>query len=113
MVITRNEMDFVLTDDELFCAYKEQQHAWDLSQMRESYDLLDLVRPREARLITEALADRFYEDLAYNYRDLITKWGAEDEETLDEAEGRALRFALAQLSGSLGVDWTEPRHEQP
>lgn len=107
MVISRNGMDFVLTEDELFCAYKEQQHAWDLSQMSDTYDLDELHDPN--LIVPERLKTQFYEDLAYNYRWFLTKWGEEDEETLDEAESRALRIALGQLSASLSK---EQDHEQ-
>lgn len=74
------EYEFELTEQERFDAYCEQQHVWDADYVRNIYG-----EEIEQMCKTEAEIDAFIEDIAYEMRRLVDKYGVSEEYALDEA----------------------------
>ena len=74
------EHEFELTEQERFDTYCEQEHIWDADYVRNIYG-----EEIEQMCKTEAEIDAFIEDIAYEMRRLVDKYGVGEEYALDEA----------------------------
>ena len=74
------EYEFELTEQERFDTYCEQEHIWDADYVWNIYG-----EEIEQMCKTEAEIDAFIEDIAYEMRRLVDKYGVSEEYALDEA----------------------------
>lgn len=74
------EYEFELTKQERFDTYCEQEHIWDADYVWSIYG-----EEIEQMCKTEAEIDAFIEDIAYEMRRLVDKYGVSEEYALDEA----------------------------
>ena len=74
------EYEFELTKQERFDTYCEQEHIWDADYVRDIYG-----EEIEQMCKAEAKIDAFIEDIAYEMRRLVDKYGVSEEYALDEA----------------------------
>ena len=94
MKIERNGKQYELTPEELFLAYTEQEHIWDVSSCQANLESYDEESFREEFGIGKDEARSKLDDIAYEMRRQIDKYDLD----FDYARDCAFREILAQFA---------------
>ena len=90
------EMTFELTERELFNAFEEQEHIWDVNSVESYVSLFEDEDYMDTWNITKEQFTKLIPDIAYRLRRYVIKYDMSEEYALDEA----LRDVIDENYGS-------------
>lgn len=83
--VNGKEMIFELTDNELFNAFEEQEHIWDVNAVEGYVSLFDNDDYIETWGITKEQYEELVDEMAYRMRRYVLKYEMSEEYAQDEA----------------------------